>query len=229
VDRLIVEYIAGFAFGLLIFQSLFMRDMMGGSYMRALRMSFMPEWLSMNMAMAGMIPVMVAGMMGRDMRAMEPEQLLYWGVMSAGVIVAHAVAYPVNWWLVAKGLKHGMGTDRALGKGGHSMEAERRRIEGLRRDEPDAHASRIPAQPSGEHAGHGGQTPQEPDAGQATMGHTGHAGSGAGGAFAVTRPQLFAVTTLTVLSLAGASFWASSYANLTLSARDAAGSSWLPG
>jgi len=29
---LIVEYVGGFAFGLLIFQSLFMRDMMGGSY-----------------------------------------------------------------------------------------------------------------------------------------------------------------------------------------------------
>ena len=34
---LIVEYIAGFAFGLLIFQSLFMKDMMGGSYLAALK------------------------------------------------------------------------------------------------------------------------------------------------------------------------------------------------
>jgi len=31
---LIVEYVGGFAFGLLIFQSLFMKDMMGGSYRR---------------------------------------------------------------------------------------------------------------------------------------------------------------------------------------------------
>ena len=125
---LIVEYAAGFAFGLLIFQSLFMKDMMGGSYAKALRMTFMPEWLSMNMVMAGMIPVMVAGMMGRDMRAMDPSHLLYWGVMSAGVIVGFATAYPVNYWMVAKGLKHGMGTDRALGKGGHSLEAERERL-----------------------------------------------------------------------------------------------------
>ncbi len=43
----IAEYVFGFAFGLLIFQALFMRDMAGGSYARALRMSFMPEWLSM--------------------------------------------------------------------------------------------------------------------------------------------------------------------------------------
>src|SRR5215208_4769901 len=49
---LIVEYLAGFAFGLFIFQSLFMRSMMGGSYVGALRMSFIPEWLSMNLMMA---------------------------------------------------------------------------------------------------------------------------------------------------------------------------------
>ena len=112
---LIVEYVAGFAFGLLIFQSLFMKDMMGGSYLGALRMSFVPEWLSMNAMMAGMAPVMVVLMMGRDMRAMDPTQLLYWGTMSAGVIVGFFTAYPVNAWLVAVGLKHGMGTARPAG------------------------------------------------------------------------------------------------------------------
>ncbi len=125
---LIVEYAAGFAFGLLIFQSLFMKDMMGGSYLRAVRHSFMPEWLSMNMMMAGMAPTMVVLMMGRDMRAMEPSEPLFWGVMSLGVAVGFVAAYPVNAWLVAKGLKHGMGTVRTLGKGGHSMEAERVRL-----------------------------------------------------------------------------------------------------
>ncbi len=68
---LIVEYVAGFAFGLFIFQALFMKDMMGGSYLKALARSFMPEWLSMNMMMAGMASVMIYLMMGRDMRAMR--------------------------------------------------------------------------------------------------------------------------------------------------------------
>lgn len=125
---LIGEYVFGFAFGLFVFQALFMKDMMGGSYLKALRMSFLPEWLSMNMVMAGMIPVMVAGMMGRDMRAMEPGQLLFWGVMSLGITVGFATALPVNWWLVAKGLKHGMGTQQVLGKGGHSADAEKRAL-----------------------------------------------------------------------------------------------------
>jgi hypothetical protein len=136
-----VEYFFGFLFGLTIFQALFMRDMLGGSYLRALKASFMPEWLSMNMVMAGMIPTMVVLMMGSDMRAMWPGNLLYWGVMSVAVMVGFVMAFPVNVWLVAKGLKHGMGTVRALGRGGHSLEAERRRDPAVRAPEEEAVAA----------------------------------------------------------------------------------------
>ena len=124
---LVIEYVAGFAFGLFIFQALFMKDMMGGSYRAALRHSLVPEWLSMNFMMGGMFPTMVVLMMGRDMRAMDPTQLTFWGAMSAAVLVGLVIAYPVNVWMVEKGLKHGMGTQRALGKGGHTMEAEHAR------------------------------------------------------------------------------------------------------
>ncbi len=105
---LIVEYTAGFAFGLFIFQSLFMKDMAGGSYLKAVKNSFMPEWLSMNMMAAGMFPAMIFLMMGRDMRAMEPTEPLFWAVMSLGVIVGFFVAYPVNVWMVSRNLKHGL-------------------------------------------------------------------------------------------------------------------------
>ena len=124
---LIVEYVAGFAFGLLIFQSLFMKDMMGGSYVKAVRHSFLPEWLSMNLMMTGMFPTMVILMMGSDMRAMVPTELTFWGAMSAAVIVGSLTAYPMNVWLVKVGMKHGMGTVRAPGMGGPSGAAERAR------------------------------------------------------------------------------------------------------
>ncbi|MBN8948912.1 MAG: DUF4396 domain-containing protein [Rhodanobacter sp.] len=109
---LIVEYAAGFLFGLLIFQSLFMRKMMGGSYLENVRKSFMPEFISMNAMMAGMAPVMVLLMMGRDMRAMWPGEPLFWFVMSLGVTAGYAVTYPVNVWLVSRGMKHGLMTVR---------------------------------------------------------------------------------------------------------------------
>src|SRR5919106_3625566 len=109
---LAVEYIAGFAFGLFIFQALFMMQMMGGSYWENVRNTFVPELISMNAMMAGMAPTMSFLMMGRDMRAMDPAELLFWGVMSLGVVVGFAVAYPVNLWMVAHNMKHGLMTER---------------------------------------------------------------------------------------------------------------------
>lgn len=66
----------------------------------------------MNTMMAGMFPVMVFFMMGRDMRAMDPRELFYWGVMSLAISVGFFTAYPMNWWLVSRGLKHGLMTVR---------------------------------------------------------------------------------------------------------------------
>ena len=109
----IIEYLAGFGFGLFIFQALFMRSMMGGSYVRALRETFVPEWLSMNTMAAGMFFVMGLLMMGRDMRAMNPTEPQFWFVMSIGVIAGYATALPINIWMVAQGLKHGLMTDRS--------------------------------------------------------------------------------------------------------------------
>lgn len=149
----IIEYAVGFGFGLLIFQALFMKDMMGGSYLAAVRQTVLPEWLSMNFVMAGMFPTMVLLMMGGDMRAMEPTQLSFWGAMSAATLVGLLAAYPVNLWMVEKGLKHGMGTQRALGRGGHSMDSEVRRPP--RDDEtPPAAGGRTRASVAG-HGGHG--------------------------------------------------------------------------
>ena len=116
-----LEYAAGFAFGLFIFQALFMKDMMGMSYGEAVRSSFLPEWMSMNAMMAGMLPTMVI-LMSRDMRAMEATSPWFWAAMSAATLVGVVVSYPVNYWLVKNRLKHGMGTERALGKGGAPQE-----------------------------------------------------------------------------------------------------------
>lgn len=121
---LIAEYAFGFAFGLLIFQAIFMRDMFGGSYLEAVKKSFFPEWISMNAVMAGMVPVMVV-LMSRDMSSMHPASPRFWGVMSLATIVGFATAYPINLWLVGVRLKHGMGTTLALGDGGHAVTAEK--------------------------------------------------------------------------------------------------------
>ncbi len=145
---MLAEYVFGFGFGLFIFQALFMKDMFGGSYRTAVRRSFMPEWLSMNTMMAGMFPTMVSFMMGSDMRAMDPRELIYWGVMSLAIGVGFVTAYPMNWWLVRKGLKHGLMTVRAIDV------------------QPSAHAATSPAP----------QPHPHPMPARASTGHTGHPG-----------------------------------------------------
>ena len=108
---LIVECLAGFAFGLFIFQSLFMKSMIGSTYFGK-RPKKLCSRIGMNFMMAGMAPVMSFLMMGRDMRAMQPTELLFWGVMSLGVIAGFILAYPSNVWMVARQLKHGLMTER---------------------------------------------------------------------------------------------------------------------
>lgn len=107
---IISEYALGFTFGLFIFQALFMKSMFGGSYGMALKSSFFPEWLSMNCMMGGMIVAMVT-LMSLDMRAMDARDIEFWVVMSFAAIIGGIVAYPINFWMVDRGIKHGMMTD----------------------------------------------------------------------------------------------------------------------
>ncbi len=41
------------------------------------------------------------------------------------ILAGALTAYPANVWLVARHMKHGMGTAQVLGRGGHSVEMER--------------------------------------------------------------------------------------------------------
>ncbi len=106
-----LEYVLGFGFGWTIFQALFMRDMAGGSFRRALTMTFIPEFLSMNLLMAGMLPVMNV-MMANIPGSEVPQRPLFWFVMSMALLTGGIVAYPINWWLVSRHLKHGLMTVR---------------------------------------------------------------------------------------------------------------------
>jgi Domain of unknown function (DUF4396) len=124
--EVVLEYVLGFGFGWTIFQALFMRDSAGGSYRGALANTFLPELLSMNFLMAGMVPTVMA-LKTVVKSANDPTTPNFWFVMSMGLLVGFIIAYPINWWLVANHLKHGMMTVRptaqaagAAGHGGHA-------------------------------------------------------------------------------------------------------------
>jgi hypothetical protein len=125
LTEVILEYVLGFAFGWTIFQALFMRDA-GGSYGRALAHTFVPELLSMNLLMAGMVPT-VTILRTHIASAADATTPSFWFVMSMGLLVGFITAYPMNWWLVTYHLKHGMMTVRpagaAAGAAGHGVQA----------------------------------------------------------------------------------------------------------
>src|SRR5260370_13271557 len=73
---LIVEYATGFAFGLFIFQSLFMKSMMGRTYSENVCKTFLPEFISINFMMAAIAPTRSFRLLGRDIRAVHPTDLL---------------------------------------------------------------------------------------------------------------------------------------------------------
>lgn len=114
VAHITLEYVLGFGFGWTIFQALFMRDMAGGSFRRAMAMTFVPEFFSMNLLMAGMLPVMTVLMMNIT-GSETPTRPIFWFVMSIALLAGGIVAYPINWWLVTRHLKHGMMTVRRPG------------------------------------------------------------------------------------------------------------------
>lgn len=204
-----VEYAFGFTFGLLIFQALFMRNMMGGSYLGAVRMSLVPEWLSMNLVMAGMLPVMVI-VMSHDMTAMEASSLHFWGTMSLAVLIGGIVTYPVNLWLVAKGLKHGMGTERPPGCDGLAEGAQQEAMvvaAGYR-----AASRPAPSPPPRRSTGGESLVVEQRSTRHAGMLMT-EASEGMMSS-SVTRPQLFAVALLTLHGLAAGIIIAALFGNL---------------
>lgn len=134
----LIEYLAGFGFGLFIFQSLFMKNMMGGTYAKALKTSFYPEFTSMNMIMAGMIPTMTIWNL-IEPSAGSPTSLHFWGKMSLATIIAGLTAYSMNSWLVKTGLKHGMMTVRKGAEQSHDhMDMD---MEGM--DHPQVSSARM--------------------------------------------------------------------------------------
>lgn len=100
------EYAVGFAFGWFIFQYKAMRKM-GGPLM-ALWMGGRAEFFSMMTVMAGMGVVMgfVTPLVVGEQPS--PATAAFWGFAALGLFVGYLATYPMNYWLVKIGWKHGM-------------------------------------------------------------------------------------------------------------------------
>jgi hypothetical protein len=184
--EMLLEYLLGFAFGWGVFQALFMKNMAGGSYAKSLKSTFMAELLSMNVLMAGMMPAMMIPWV-HVQGAHDPAQPTFWFRMSMALLFGFICAYPMNWWLVSRGLKHGMMTVRPAG------------------DPGAGHANHASAHPApmqmSEHAKHGGKH-QAHGAGAVPMDHSAHAASAPPSAHVHPASRTSGIGAMTILSFA---------------------------
>ena len=146
---LIIEYLAAFVVGLFVFQALFMRSMYGGNYWLAVRKTFFAETVSMNMVMVGMIPTMVI-LMRILPEASNPFYPTFWAVMSLATMAGMLTAYPINSWMVRRGLKHGMMSAMAMPERGPAADAVDSTNGGMRMPQEMGNGMMMPAaMPSG--------------------------------------------------------------------------------
>jgi hypothetical protein len=200
-----LEYVIGFSFGWLFFQAYAMRDMAGGSYTKSLKMTFIPEFYSMNVLMVGMLLVSrfwIPEVAGAD----SPSSAAFWYIMSMALIAGFLCAYPMNWWLVTRKLKHGMVTIRKHATDQAAAAAPDHDMGAMDQMTPDAKEGGMQHDGPSDRADHdmGAMDQMTPDAKEGGMQHDGpsdHADHDMG----QTRPSkgtIYAVGALSVVILA---------------------------
>ena len=101
------EYAVGFLFGWLIFQTWAMHNM-GNDLAVSLLKAARAEFFSMITVMVGMGLVMYFVTPAVVGHSPDPTTAAFWGFASLGLLVGFVFTFPVNWFLVSIGWKHGM-------------------------------------------------------------------------------------------------------------------------
>lgn len=100
-------FIGAYLFGLL-FQILPMLEMGETNIARAFVNAVKADTLSLvafEIGMFGWLTIAFLGLMGQTPPVASAE---YWFMMQIAMIIGFATAYPANWWLINRGIKHGM-------------------------------------------------------------------------------------------------------------------------
>ncbi len=101
------EYIVGFIFGWFIFQAPAMHNM-GNSLVASLWKGGRAEFFSMITLMLGMALVMLFVTPAIVSVMPAPITSAFWGFAMLSLLVGFIFTFPMNWWMVSIGWKHGM-------------------------------------------------------------------------------------------------------------------------
>lgn len=102
-----VEYMAAFAIGI-IFQYFAIKPMKALSANAALKAALKADALSLTFWQIGMYGWMAICNFVIFHRLLKASEPLFWLMMQIGMLLGLLTAYPVNWWLIRKGIKEKM-------------------------------------------------------------------------------------------------------------------------
>lgn len=107
VNAWIIDYVFAFAMGI-IFQYYSIKPMKHLSPKRGLIAALKADTLSLTSWQVGMYGGMAIATFLIFKRRLEANTFLFWFVMQLVMLLGFITAYPVNWWLIKKGIKEPM-------------------------------------------------------------------------------------------------------------------------
>lgn len=102
-----MEYIAAFVIGI-IFQYYAIKPMKQLPAMKAFGAAFKADALSLTLWQVGMYGWMAISNFLLFHRQLKGNEPVYWLMMDIGMVCGLITAYPINWWLIKKGIKEAM-------------------------------------------------------------------------------------------------------------------------
>ncbi len=103
----LVDYVIAFLIGI-IFQYYAIKPMKKMSTASAIRAALKADTLSLTSWQVGMYGWMAISVFIIFNKKLEATDPLFWFMMQIGMLLGFVTAYPVNWWLIKKGIKESM-------------------------------------------------------------------------------------------------------------------------
>lgn len=103
----LVDYVIAFLIGIL-FQYYAIKPMKKISAARAIKAALKADTLSLTSWQVGMYGWMAISVFIIFNKKLEATDPLFWFMMQIGMLLGFVTAYPVNWWLIKKGIKESM-------------------------------------------------------------------------------------------------------------------------
>lgn len=102
-----IDFIFAFFIGI-IFQYYAIKPMKQLSAGKALKAALQADALSLTAWQVGMYGGMAIAFFVIFKHRLPPTTILFWFVMQLAMLLGFITAYPVNWWLIRKGIKEAM-------------------------------------------------------------------------------------------------------------------------